>query len=328
MLLNALSLFLGLLLLIKGGEWFVAASVRLAELLRVPRVVIGSTLVSLATTTPELVVSLMAGSKGAPGLAVGNAVGSCICNVGLILGVAATLRHVDVHLKVLRVPLMAMFGFGGLLFLMTFDLRLGQAQGAVLVAAGLAYFVYDFAQHLRRATPAEVAEAEAVEKSVAKQPRWLAGRAGSLVQFAAGAGVVIAGSRLLVDAAVALATALQVPSMLVGLTVVAIGTSVPELVTAVTASRKKASDLALGNVLGANIANLTFIIGAAALLSEVKISRLAQLVNFPALLVMFGALLWMLLNDRRVSRREGVVLLVLYSSYLCVLVFLAAALKA
>src|SRR5512139_1772948 len=122
-------LVVGLALLVKGGELFVSAAVRIAEWLRMPRVVIGSTLVSLATTTPELVVSVMAGSKGEPGLAVGNAAGSCICNVGLILGVTAAMRHVDVHLKELRIPLMAMFGCGALLFLMTFNLSLGRTQG-------------------------------------------------------------------------------------------------------------------------------------------------------------------------------------------------------
>src|SRR5512139_1504187 len=104
-------LVVGLALLVKGGELFVSAAVRIAEFLRMPRVVIGSTLLSLATTAPELVVSLMAGGKGEAGLAVGNAVGSCICNVGLILGITASFRHVDIHPRSIRVPLIAMFGF-------------------------------------------------------------------------------------------------------------------------------------------------------------------------------------------------------------------------
>jgi cation:H+ antiporter len=299
----------------------------LAELLRMPRVVIGSTLVSLATTTPELVVSVMAGGRDEPGLAVGNAIGSCMCNVGLVLGVTAALRHVDVHLKALRMPLIAMFGCGALLFLMTLDLSLGRAQGAVLVAGGLAYFVYDFVHHARDTNPADVAEARAIEQSAAGRLAWFQSRTGSIAQFALGAGVVVAGSRLLVDGAVNLATTLSIPSIIIGLTVVAVGTSMPELVTAVTSSRKNVSDLAVGNVLGANIANLTIIVGVAAMMSEVKMSRATQLVNFPALLAVFGLLLWMLLNDRRVSRKEGVALLVTYSLYLCALVFLAAGLK-
>ncbi len=327
MLVDVLILILGLLLIIKGGDWFVGASVRIAELLRMPRVVIGSTLVSLATTTPELMVSVMAGSRGEPGLAVGNAVGSCICNVGLILGIMAALRQVDVHLAALRTPLIALFGFGALLFLMTLNLSLSRWQGAVLVAGGLAYFVYDFVHHARETKPAKVAEASAIGQAVDGRFPWFHSRTGSIAQFVLGAGVVVIGSRLLVDGAVNLAGALGIPSIIVGLTVVAIGTSLPELVTAVTSSRKNVSDLAVGNVLGANIANLTFIVGVAAMISEVKMRRATQLVNFSAMLVVFGLLLWMLLNDRRVSRKEGVALLVTYSFYLCALVFLAAGLK-
>ena len=327
MLVNVLILVLGLALIIKGGDWFVGASLRIAELLRMPRVVIGSTLVSLATTTPELTVSVMAGSKGEPGLAVGNAIGSCICNVGLILGVTAALKRVEVHLRVLRVPLIALFGFAALLFVMMLDLSLSRWRGAVLVAGGLAYFVYDFVHHAREPKASDKGEPPASGQVLTSRFPWFQSRTGSVAQFLLGAVVVVIGSRLLVDAGVSLAGALGIPSIIVGLTVVAVGTSVPELVTAVTSSRKDVSDLALGNVLGANIANLTIIVGVAAMMSEVRMSRATQLVNFPALLAVFGLLLWMLLNDRQVSRKEGVALLVTYSFYLCALVFLAAGLK-
>jgi cation:H+ antiporter len=320
-------LLLGLALLVKGGDLFVSAAIRIAEFLRMPRVVIGSTLVSLATTTPELVVSVMAGRKGESGLAVGNAIGSCICNIGLILGVTAAFRAVVVHPKALRTPLVAMFGFGTLLFLMTIQLRLTRWQGAVLVAGGLIYFVYDFVQHARDTKPADLAEARAIEQAAVGGFPWLRTKAGSMVQFLVGAGVVVLGSRFLVEAAVNLSAALGIPSIIVGLTVVAIGTSLPELVTAVTSTRKNVSDLAVGNVLGANIANLTLVVGTAAIISDVTMSRATQLVNFPALLAVFGLLLWMLLNDHRISRKEGVGLLLTYSFYLCALVFLAAGLK-
>jgi len=327
MAIQVLWLVVGLALLIKGGDLFVSAALRIAEFLRMPRVVIGSTLVSLATTTPELVVSVVAGSKGESGLAVGNAIGSCICNIGLILGITAAFRHVDVHPKALRTPLIAMFGFAMLLFIMSFDLRLSHWQGVLLVAGGLVYFVFDFMDHARNAKPEVVAEARAIEQAVGVRLRWLQGRLGSITQFLLGAGIVIIGSRLLVDSAVNLASALGIPSIIVGLTVVAIGTSMPELVTAITSSRKSVSDLAVGNVLGANIANLTLIVGVAAIMSEVRMSRATQMLNFPAMLVVFGMLLWMLLNDRRISRKEGVTLLLSYSFYLCMLVFLAAGLK-
>jgi cation:H+ antiporter len=142
---------------------------------------------------------------------------------------------------------------------------------------------------------------------------------GTIVQFLVGAIIVVAGSRLLVEGAVGVAQRLGIPSIVIGLTVVALGTSLPELVTAVTSSRKSVSDLAVGNVLGANIANLTLVVGTAAVIQTVGLDRFTQLFNFPALLVIMGILVVMLWTGRRVTRREGVVLLAVYGLYLAAL---------
>ncbi len=311
----------GLALIAKGGDFFVAAAIRLAEFLRMPRVVIGSTLVSLATTTPELVVSIMAGLRGESGLAVGNAVGSCLCNIGLIVGVTASLKQVDVQFRVLRTPLLTMLGFGALLFLMTMDLSLARWQGVLLLVAGLGYFAWDFWQHWRDRKPADIDEASAIEAERATARwAWVQTRTGTVLQFCFGAGIVVAGSWLLVEGAVGAATRLGVPSIVIGLTVVAVGTSLPELVTAVTSARQAVSDLAVGNVLGANIANLSLIVGAAAVIQSVGMDRLTQLFNLPAMLAMMALLFWMLWTDHRVSRREGAVLLAVYGAYLAALV--------
>lgn len=318
---DCLQLLLGLALIVKGGEWFVAAAVRLAEFLRLPRVVIGSTLVSLATTSPELVVSIMSGLRGEPGLALGNAVGSCICNIGLILGITAAIRHVDVHPRALRTPLWAMFLFGAALFLMTLDLTLSRGQGVVLLLAGIGYFVWDFWQHWRDREPADEAEATMIGQDVTVgRTTVFSTRSGTTAQFLVGALVVIVGSRFLVNGAVNVAGGFGVPAVIIGLTVVAVGTSLPELITAITSSRQAVSDLAVGNVLGANIANLSLIVGTAAVIHEITLERWTQVFSFPALLVVMGLLLWMLLSDRRVTRREGVILLVTYAVYLAGLV--------
>lgn len=324
MLLSLSMLLGGLALIVKGGEWFVAAAVKTAEFLRMPRVVIGSTLVSLATTTPELVVSIMAGLHGHSGLAVGNAVGSCICNIGLIVGVTAALKHVDVHLRALRTGLIVMFGAAVGLFLMTLSLKLGRWQGAVLLAAGAGYFVWDFVTHYRDRKPRDLAEAKAIGREHSGQgARWLEGRTGTAMQFIAGAAVVVVGSRLLVGGAVDVAGALGVPPMIIGLTVVAVGTSLPELITAVSSSRQAVSDLSVGNVIGANIANLTLIVGAAAVLHELELDRPTQLFSFPAMLIGMGLLLWVLSTERRVTRREGALLLGYYGLYLMGVIVLA-----
>jgi len=326
MLQDVVFLVAGLALIIKGGDLFVAAAVRIAEFLRMPRVVIGGTLVSLTTTTPELVVSVMAGLKGESGLAVGNAVGSVICNLGLVLGVTAALKQVDVHPRALRFPLVAMFACGAALLLMTLDLNLSRTQGALLLAGGLGYFVWDFVRHWRDRRPEDVAEAVAIDAELSDSRwAWVETKAGTAVQFLAGAAIVVVGSKLLVDGAVGVAARLGVPSIVVGLTVVAIGTSLPELVTAVTSSRQSVSDLAVGNVLGANIANLTLIVGTAALLQDVRLDRMTQLFNFPVMLGFMAALAWLLTAGRRLSRRAGVGLLGAYAAFLAALTLLTLA---
>jgi cation:H+ antiporter len=316
MMLDLAMLVGGLILVVKGGDWFVAAAVRIAEFLRMPRVVIGSTLVSLATTTPELVVSITAGLKGQAGLAVGNAVGSVLCNIGLVLGVTAALKHVDIHWRALRTPLFTMIGLGVLVFVFILDGNLSRGQGALLLLLGGGYFLLDFIKSYRDRRPEDVLEAEAIEKEVMAATRFLDTKAGSAVQFILGALVVVLGSRLLVDGAVNVAAKLGIPPLIIGLTVVAVGTSLPELVTAITSARKQVSDLSVGNVLGANIANLSLIIGAAAVLQDITASRATLWFNFPAMLAMMAVLAVFLRTDRRVTRREGAALLALYGLYL------------
>jgi len=318
-------LFAGLSLVLKGGDIFVAAAVRLAELLHMPRVVIGTTLVSLATTGPELVVSIMAGLRGESGLAVGNAVGSVLCNIGLVLGVAVVLRPLEVQRRSLILPVIVLPAAGVALFAMTLDLRLSSEQGALLFLAGFAYFAGDFYRNWRNRKRDDVRDATRLEAELAStRPRWLRTPVGCGLSFAIGGLVLVFGSRLLVDGAVQLAAALGIPSMVVGLTVVAVGTSLPELMTAVTSARQSASDLGIGNVLGANIANLTLILGTAALFGDVSLTRTTQLVSLPLMLMAVAGLCFMLGTDRKLSRREGVILLASYALYLVLLLGLTA----
>jgi len=323
MLKDILFLLAGLVLIVKGGEFFVAAALRIAEFLRMPRVVVGSTLVSLATTCPEMAVSVMSGLRGESGLAVGNAVGSVMCNIGLVLGATVALKSVDIHWRSLALPLGVMFAAGVALLLMTFNLELSRGQGVFLLALGSGYFAWDFIRAWRDRKPVEIAEATAVKKEItATRWAWLRTRPGTAVQFVVGAGVVVLGSGLLVDGAVNVAAVLGVPAIVIGLTVIAVGTSLPEFITAITSARQSVSDLAVGNVLGANIANLTLVVGVAAVMGGVRMDRVTQLFNFPAMLGMMLLLVWMLRTDKRLSRREGIGLLAAYAFYLACLVVL------
>lgn len=312
-------------LIIKGGDLFVSSSVRIAEILRIPRVVIGSTLVSLATTTPELTVSILSGIKAESGLAVGNAVGSCICNLGLILGVLAAIKHVEVNPQALRPTFGVMLGFGVLLLVLSWDLLLDRPQGVLLVALGIGYFILDFWRHQRPASASVDAEAAELETEFVARHSWLKSGRGAALQFLAGTALVVGGSKLLVESAVHVAQALGLSPLVIGLTIVAVGTSLPELITAITSSRRNVSDLAVGNLLGANIANLTLIAGSAAGMHAVPMKRMTLLVNFPAMLGLMLLAFWMMSTDRRVTRREGAILLLTYVTYLVVLVSLAVA---
>lgn len=318
--LQLLYLAIGLGLIVKGGDLFVGASVRIAELLKMPRIVIGSTLVSLATTTPELVVSIMSGDRHQSGLALGNAVGSCLCNIGLILGATAAIRQIDVHLRVLKIPLLAMMGAALLLLVVSANLRITQIQGGLLLALGIGYFVFDFSRNLKSPKPEAIREARAIERAEAAAIQWVHTPLGTAIVFLFGTALVIVGSRLLVDSAVAIAVAMGIPSIVIGLTVVALGTSLPELVTAISSARRRVSDLSVGNILGANVANLTLIVGSAAGISDVTMSRVEQLFNVSALLVFMCLLFWFIASKNRISRREGGVLVGFYGIYLVVVV--------
>jgi cation:H+ antiporter len=218
-----------------------------------------------------------------------------------------------------------MLGLAAALALLTLDLELSRFQGLALLLVGAAYFAYDFLAHSRDTRRADVAEASAIERDVvAGHARLLTGR-GTTVQFLAGAVMVVAGSRLLVDAAVSLATALAIPSLVVGLTMVALGTSLPELVTVAASARRRVSDLGIGNVLGANVANLSLVPGAAAAIAPAGIGRAEQLFNMTALLVVLAVVALLIVRRGRISRRAGAGLLVLYAGYLAGLTMLAAA---
>ncbi|MGH7969710.1 MAG: sodium:calcium antiporter, partial [Limisphaerales bacterium] len=167
--------------------------------------------------------------------------------------------------------------------------------------------------------PMDVKEATRIEEAIAKRFAWWHTRWGTVAQFVGGTLLVVVGSRLLVDSAVTVSTRLGIRPIVVGSTVVAIGTSLPELITAFTSSRKNVSDLSVGNVLGANIANLTIVVGAAAALQEVRFDRATQLFNFPALLVSMVLFLYVILTENRVTRRQGFLLLAAYAAYLALL---------
>lgn len=305
MLIELLLFVAGILLVVKGSDYFVDASVAIAVRARLPRVVIGGTLVSLATTTPELTVSVISGVQNVPGLAIGNALGSVAANIGFILALVAIIRTIELHPAVFRWRSQVMLGLVVFLFLLTLDLNLPQWRGAVLVLVGLVYLFVNYRRG-RRARP----DGDVTPEVKFKSRRQIA------LFFILGLAMVVVGSLLLVDSGTAIAVTLGVRPIFVGLTMVAVGTSLPELATAISAVRKRVADLSVGNLIGANVLNLTLVTGTAAAISPLELTRSTQLYTFPAAFTILVVFYIASRRGNRITRGEGVVLMVTYIGFI------------
>ncbi len=319
----ALPLLGGLFLLALGGELFVRGAVRIAERLGVSPLLIGLTLVGFGTSTPELVTSVKASLAGSPGIAVGNIVGSNIANILVILGLSALLVPVAVGRGALWRD--GTIGFGAALALAAVAMfgTLDRALGSVFLLGLACYIAYAWREE-SRAVPGD--HTAAFEKVHAYEethpPRKSAPATGGAREWgiaaalaAAGLVLVVVGGGLLVGAAVELARGLGVSEAVIGLTIVAIGTSLPELVTSLVAAYRRHADVALGNVLGSNIYNILGIGGMTALIAPTAIpTEIARLdvwvmVAASALVLVAGRSGW------RIGRREGAGLLACYAGY-------------
>ena len=311
MLYDILLIAVGFALVAKGGDLFVDSSIHIGRALRIPRFVIGGTLVSLATTTPELVVSVTAASMGDSGIALGNAVGSCICNIGLIIGLVAIIMPVRVDRSDFIRRAAWMVGGGVLVVAFSWDRSMERIYGLLLLAGAAAYLAWDLAGILRsrRQTAGEAGDPDASE-----------GLGAAVGWFAVGAACVIVGSRLLVTSGQGLAAALGVPSAIIGFSVIAVGTSVPELVTGVSAARKGVPDLSLGNIIGANVLNLLLIVGLSGTIQPLVLDPFSQGYGFPWLAIFFVTLIGIVLRFGLVRRAAGIALLLLYALYIIGLV--------
>ncbi|WP_372674992.1 calcium/sodium antiporter [Aquicoccus sp.] len=316
---DLLWLILGLAGLILGGDLLVRGAVSVAQAMRISPMVIGLTLVGFGTSTPELVTSLQAAFAGSPGIAIGNVVGSNIGNIMLILGLAAFLYPVVVDPAALRrdggVMLAATLLCTGFVLWGT----LGRLAGAVLIVLLGAYLLFTILRERRSMTAATalyVAEADLLPGPAPTRLMWPA------LMALAGLAITILGARFLVSGAVGLAAAAGISETVIGLTIVAIGTSTPELVTTLIAVRKGQGGVAFGNIIGSNIFNILGILGLTALIHPLAVPQ--QVIGFD-IWVMLGATLVMVLfaiTGRRIDRREGAFLVTGYAAYLATTLWL------
>jgi cation:H+ antiporter len=315
----------GLVLLALGGEALVRGAVQLAERMGVSPLLIGLTLVGFGTSTPELVTSVQAALIGSPGIAVGNVVGSNIANILLILGIAALISPVRVGSMALRRDGVLVLATAVAFALVGFTLPLDRLVGLAFFAGLVGYLVYAWRTERAGADghPAAFEKAQAFEGThptlhAAGAAAPGAG-AGALVlalgMALGGLALVVFGGRLLVDGAVALARNFGIEETVIGLTIVAVGTSMPELVTSLVAAVRRQSDVALGNILGSNIYNILGILGLTALIAPTEVP--AQIAWFDSLVMVAvsAALLAFAWTGLRIGRREGGVLLAGYLLY-------------
>lgn len=312
MLIPVLLFIVGLLFLIKGGDWFVDGASALARRFHLPELLIGATVVSIGTTLPEVMVSTMSALSGHGEIAYGNAIGSVICNAALIAAITIAVRPGKVDPKTLKIPVLFFFAAAAVYCVAAYGFgKFTRPMGLIMLAMFVAYMAANVIQ--MKNVPAEQHDDEEEAMPLPKM----------LVLLVAGAVLIAVGANLLVDNGTLIAQALGVPESVIALTFVALGTSLPELVTAITSLIKGHSDLSLGNVVGANVFNLVLVSGVSVTLAPFTVPQSATIfgmnsslvLELPVMLAVMVLLTVPALLKGKLSRVQGVALLVIYAVF-------------
>lgn len=301
-------------LLVKGADWFVDGAGNIAKALKIPPLIIGLTLVSMGTSAPEASVSINSAVQGMNGMSIGNVIGSNVFNTLAIIGVSSLIIPLVTgkELKIFDIPVM--IAVYGVLLLFAFaitPLTLDLWEGIIMLVLFVAYTVFLILRAKKSPQPLSADEENGKKKKI---PLWL-----SIILVIAGLAGIIFGGDLVVDNAAAIAKALGMSEILVGLTIVAVGTSLPELVTSVVAAVKKENDIAIGNVIGSNIFNVIFILGISSAISPLTLTR-DTLTD--ALIMLGSGILIMLISlfGKRTARWQGIIMILLYIGYIAYII--------
>lgn len=319
-LITFLTLVGGLILLVVGAEFLVKGASSVAAILQVPPLIIGLTIVAYGTSAPEMSVSILSSLAGQGDIAVGNAVGSNICNILLVLGLSAVVTPLAVTRQVIRSDVPIMIGVSVLLFMFGLDGKLSRVDGSILFLGGIVYtlsLIYQSRRHPNNTVEDEFAD-EYSFSGTSSTVLWLK----NIVFIFGGLGLLVLGSRWLVDSSVAIARALGVSELLIGLTIIALGTSLPELATSIVASIRGERDIAVGNVLGSNIFNILAVLGIAGIVSPqgVNVSETVIQVDAPVAIAVAFACLPIFYSGKRIDRWEGLLFVFYYVAYIGYLV--------
>ena len=298
---NIILLVLGFILLLKGADWFVDGASNIASRFGIPQLIIGLTIVAMGTSLPEAFVSITAALKSNAAITIGNVVGSNILNVGIILGVTALIRSLHIQNSTIKYEMPFMMLVTLVLILQGIDNTISRFDGIVLWLFFLGYLYYIF-----KMSKNQMEETEIKKTNPLFIPLGLI--------------CLMVGSNLAVDAATNIAISLGVSQRFIGLTIVALGTSLPELVTSVTAARKGNADIAIGNIIGSNIFNILFVVGSSALITPVPFESHFVIDSFVAILI--GLVLYICTKKTRVlDKKAGILLLITYSIYFIYLLY-------
>lgn len=300
MLLQLVLLALGFVMLVKGADWFVDGASNIAAKFKIPQLVIGLTIVAMGTSAPEAAVSITAALQGSADITIGNILGSNILNVLIILGLSAVIVPIDVAKSTVKIETPFLIAITLVLLALGLDGTISLLDGVILLALFLVYLAYLL--HMAKNNPEETEETKPLKL-------WQA-----LVATAGGLVLIVFGSDVAVDAATEIARVLGLSERFIGLTIVALGTSLPELFTSVTAARKGNADIAVGNIVGSNVFNILFVVGLSSLVTPVPFAA-----NFVVdTLVATAAVVFLLLavmKSRKLVRWHGVVMLLGYVAY-------------
>jgi len=321
MVLYTVYCLVGFVLLYFGAEWLVKGSSSLARSLGITPIVIGLTVVAFGTSAPELVVSLISSIQGKSMIAVGNVVGSNICNIALVLGLSAVFHPIKSDPMVVRRDIPIMLAISLYLLLLTFNSTLGRIEGATLFIGIILYTFMNY--YLAKKETAGAAEIESELEDIG----FVASRPKQLLMVAAGIAGVVAGAQIVVSNAVLIMTILGVDEKFIGLTIVAFGTSLPELATSVVAAMRGEMDISIGNLVGSNVFNIMSVLGVASLVRPIPIPGgfIESGLWIDYLVMLFTSFLpWLMMRkDYTVKRSDGIILLLCYGGYLTYLIIKA-----
>ncbi len=314
MLLQSILFIAGITGVYFGAEWLVKGSSKLSRDLGIKPIVIGLTVVAFGTSSPELAVSLTASIKGSNDIAIGNIIGSNIANIGLILGIAAIVLPLKVEKVIMKRELPLMIAISAALYFMAIDKKIGLIDGLILFTGIIFFISYQVYNTLNSKGKSGNSTDNADDKTCITERTDKQSPAGrkyllyNILYIVIGLACLLIGSHILVKSAIFIASRLGVSEMLIGLTVVAFGTSVPEMATSVVSVLRKEADICVGNVIGSNIFNILMVIGSVALVRPLNVARETLFFEFPVMLLFSVALIPMIRGSLRVNRLEGCLL--------------------